>query len=88
MAELTIPIKVNLPENWLELVVDRLANDPSGEWVQVVRCKDCKHFEAGIMNSSIGVCCHDGWVDRQYSIGFEVSEDGYCSRGERTEVTP
>lgn len=82
MAGITVPIKVDLPDNWLEMVVDRLRNDPDGEWVQVIRCKDCKWYEADIMANPCGVCCHDGWVDRQYSIGFAVDEDGFCYRAE------
>ena len=42
MANLTVPIQVNLPDNWLEQIVDRLRNDPEAEWVEIVRCKDCK----------------------------------------------
>ena len=45
MAGITVPIKVDLPDNWLEMVVDRLRNDPDGEWTQVIRCKDCTRFD-------------------------------------------
>ena len=45
MANLTVPIQVNLPDNWIEQVVDRLRNDPDAEWATVVRCKDCKFSE-------------------------------------------
>lgn len=85
MANITVPIKVDLPDNWLEMIVDRLRNDPDSEWAQVIRCKWCKHFVQDIMNPNVGVCCHDGWVDRQYSIGFEVNRDGFCSRAELKE---
>lgn len=42
MAKITMPIQVNLPEDWVEQIVNRLKNDPEAEWVQVVRCKDCQ----------------------------------------------
>lgn len=41
MAELKVPIHVNLPDDWLEQIVDRLRNDPEAEWAEVIRCKDC-----------------------------------------------
>lgn len=42
MAKITIPIQVNLPEDWIEQVIERLRNDPEAEWVEITRCKDCK----------------------------------------------
>ena len=43
MAEIKVPIQVNLPDDWIEQIVNRLRNDPEAEWVEIVRCKDCKH---------------------------------------------
>lgn len=48
---------------------------------EIIRCKNCKHYEADIMANPWGVCCHDGWVDGH--IGHEVSENGWCYRAER-----
>lgn len=45
MAEIKIPIQVNLPDDWIEQIIDRLRNDPEAEWVEIVRCKDCKHWD-------------------------------------------
>lgn len=45
---------------------------PTIDAIQVVRCKDCKHFDG-----SYPMCC-------RYEETFEP--DGYCSFGERTEV--
>ena len=36
MANLTVPIQVNLPDDWLEQIVNRLRNDPESEWVEIV----------------------------------------------------
>ena len=41
MANITVPIQVNLPEDWREQIIERLKNDPEANWVRVVRCKDC-----------------------------------------------
>lgn len=44
MANITVPIQVNLPDDWIEQIVNRLRNDPESEWVEIVRCKDCAHY--------------------------------------------
>ena len=71
MANLTIPIQINLPEDWVEQVVNRLKNDPEAEWVQIVRCKDCKWF--GDIGCAIEV------VDDS----DRPTEDDFCSFAER-----
>lgn len=43
MASITVPIQVNLPDNWLDLVLERIKQDES--LTLVVRCKDCKFSE-------------------------------------------
>jgi len=45
MANNTVPIQVNFPDDWVEQIVNRLRNDPESEWAEVVRCKDCTRFE-------------------------------------------
>jgi hypothetical protein len=39
--DLKLPIQVNLPDDWVEQIVNRLRNDPEAEWVEIVRCRDC-----------------------------------------------
>lgn len=34
MANITVPIQVNFPDDWLERIIDRLRNDPDAEWVE------------------------------------------------------
>ena len=64
---LTLPIRVNLPDDWIEQVVERLRNDPEAEWVEIIRCKDCKFYrEYG---------CQRAFV-------YPEPED-FCSRAER-----
>ena len=43
MSELTLPIKIDLPEDWIEQIIERLRNDPDAEWVEIIRCKYCCH---------------------------------------------
>ena len=51
-------------------------------WVEVVRCKDCKHYD-----NSEGIC----WCklnSKFYPGGFDwhaFPEDGFCSYGERKD---
>lgn len=76
MANLTVPIQVNLPDDWVDQVVNRLRNDTDAEWATVVRCKDCKYGQAHNPDGSI-ICEH--WDDNA------VSGDDFCSRAERKE---
>ena len=77
MAEITLPIQVNLPDDWVDQIINRLRNDPDADWVEVIRCKDCKYAEvADPEDSQDGYTCqfHRG------SIWFSGS---YCSWAER-----
>lgn len=71
MANITVPIQVNLPEDWIEQIIERLRNDPEAEWVEITRCKDCKWF------NDIG--CAIRIVDDT----DKPSEEDYCSFAER-----
>ena len=46
------------------------------DFVEVVRCKDCAHFDR-----KSGTCNHFGY----YTYAPDVGEDDYCSFGERRE---
>ena len=39
MAKMEIPITINLPDDWLDQVVERIKND--GDLVLVTRCENC-----------------------------------------------
>lgn len=75
--EIKLPIHVNLPDDWMEQILDRLRNDPDADWAEVVRCKDCKYWEE-IMNDK-GIC--------KYMSGFGRwwKSDDFCSSAERRE---
>lgn len=45
MANITVPIQVNLPDDWIEQIVNRLRNDPESEWAEIIRCRDCKNWD-------------------------------------------
>lgn len=47
---------------------------PTADVVEVVRCKDCIHYQKG-------VCNHFGY----YTYAPEVDDDDFCNYGERKE---
>lgn len=64
-------------------IQDWLNNAPTVDAVQVVRCKDCKHFSYEDMeckNEAISTDCEGG---AQYSLDFWL--DDFCSYGERKD---
>ena len=75
MANITVPIQVNLPDDWIEQIVNRLRNDPESEWAEIIRCKDCKHSEYWYKNKRRCFLWHEA--------GIDVFEDGYCNYAER-----
>ena len=58
-------------------VIAALAKDmPTVDAVEVVRCKDCKHWADGVAGCTDHVkCCKIGY--------YMISENGYCVYGER-----
>ena len=77
MAEIKVPIQVNLPDDWVEQIVNRLRNDPEAEWVEIIRCRDCKYGE----QDEIG-----RWYCR--GLGCQMGDDdgnGFCSDAESEE---
>ena len=48
---------------------------------EIIRCMECKYYEASIACNPWGVCCHKDWVAN--SIGHNVDETGWCYRAER-----
>ena len=55
------------------LVASAIRNTPTADVVEVVRCKDCKHYDRGICYcSSVKYVAHD--------------KNHYCGYGERRET--
>ena len=59
--DLKLPIQVNLPDDWIEQIVNRLRNDPDAEWVEIVRCKDCIKREICRTSTTWAVAPKDDW---------------------------
>ena len=51
---------------------------------EIIKCMECKYYEASIACNPWGVCCHKDWVAN--SIGHNVDETGWCYRAERREA--
>ena len=78
MAEIKVPIQVNLPDDWVEQIVDRLRNDPDAEWVEIIRCKDCKWYgRVDKRRFYRGMDC------LQKHIDTIVPDRDFCSKAER-----
>ena len=75
MANITVPIQVNLPDDLIEQIVNRLRNDPESEWVEIVRCKDCKYW-----NPTHRYC--EG-IGNWFGEVDSWSDNGFCFKGER-----
>lgn len=70
MVNITVPIQVTLPDDWIEQIVNRLRNDPESEWVEIVRCKDCKFFVSDME-----------WCEADEE--HRAEPDAFCSWAER-----
>ena len=77
MAEIRVPIQVNLPDDWVEQIMERLKNDSEAEWAEVIRCKDCKYMEHYAFPPE--------YDTKPYCSEWKeiIAEDGFCSRAER-----
>ena len=54
------------------------------DWIPVVRCKDCKYYREGAIFKDIKFCFRLRG-DNDKPVGYNFSEDDFCSRGERRE---
>lgn len=77
MAYISTPIQVNLPDDWIEQIVERLRNDPNADWVEIVRCKDCKHYGESLPDVDTRMICH--------KTALNYKPDDFCSYAERRE---
>ena len=78
MANITVPIQVNLPDDWIEQIVSRLQNDPESEWAEIVRCKDCKHYKT--TGNFKAYCDDENFPDEGQK---ELPEWWFCAGGKR-----
>ena len=76
---------IELANNRVDGVID--ANDiamfPTADVVEVVRCKDCKHFDMKKMECQNEEVSTDHEGGASYSLNFYL--DDFCSYGERRD---
>lgn len=82
MAEIKVPIQINLPDDWVEQIIERLRNDPEAEWVEIVRCKDCKYWDVEIPHPSEN---DDEEIHNCDCVIRFTKESDYCAWAERRE---
>ena len=61
-----------------------IVNAPTVDAVEVVRCKDCKYYREGAIFKDIKFCFRLRG-DNGKPVGYNFSEDDFCSYGERRE---
>ena len=78
-----VKIETNDAERLYNNIVEGLRYIPSADVVEVVRCKDCKHYKRNIpcVGGHYNGC--DEWIDEGNAI--TVYDNDYCSYGERAE---
>ena len=76
-AECNVVRKVQCSACWVNDVLELLDGD-SVDAVEVVRCKDCKHFYRDDEFNR-------AWCGYDKCVANEVAVNGYCYRGERKD---
>lgn len=72
-----------MPEDWcrgVRFVLYRIKNEPAADVVEVVRCKDCKHWREYI--ESFPTCVVNRDVDGSEK---QTKQMDFCSYGERKD---
>lgn len=83
MAEFKIPIEVSEASlrRIAETVVAEMRKDPNADWVEVVRCKECKWFAEFTYD---GVPTgHGSCTNPKNGLGRCPQADWFCADGER-----
>ena len=74
--------------NWTTLDVLKKINEMPTIQPEIIRCKDCKHFEYNHIENVNGIpliVAHE--ICTRWADGVKTSENGYCFLAERREVT-
>ena len=66
-----VNLTVQMPDGWEDKVVEKLLE--KGDFVEVVRCKNCKNYE--LMKSGNSHFCNE--------FGGYVTEKDFCSRAQK-----
>ena len=65
-------------QGWNDALDAAMLQAPTVDAVEVVRCKDCKHWKDEVSGCTDHVkCCEIGF--------YMVGENGYCAYGEKEE---
>lgn len=81
LEELQFNAPVMTPVMKIYNVIELVEDQPTADVAEVVRCKDCKHYEHGR-------CSQISYImDGYYQGGFEVkTPNDFCSYGERSDI--
>lgn len=60
----------------------RLKEQPTVDAVEVVRCKDCKHYALYVLLGQLQGWC-ERLCDNDKSLAIGTEDDDFCSHGER-----
>ena len=75
-------------EKWRKFFCDLPPAHEEQEHPEIIRCKDCKHFEYNHVENVNGIpliVAHE--ICMRWGDGAKTSENGYCFLAERREVT-
>ena len=76
--------KKYLDDNWIVANHDAIDAQPTIDAVEVVRCKDCKHFTLNLVENVDGaplIVAHE--ICSFWGDGCKTSQEGFCSYAER-----
>lgn len=65
-----------------KMILDKIANAPAADVVEVVRCKDCKYSEHWYRDKRL---CRLWYGEEKPSSPIDVFDDGFCNYGEWRE---
>lgn len=80
----------NDPSHMEDYYFNAIANAPTADVVEVVRCRDCKHYrgcDVFVYEEGCGRCDHpqQEWSVECFDQWVETRPDDFCSYGERKE---
>ena len=78
-GKFTVPLQNLFSMGWTEAIEAVMQNAPTVDAVEVVRCKNCKHYLL-----PQGFCSHDRHEYQTQAVWQE--DDDFCSYGERRDA--
>ena len=74
------------PSHMEDYYYNAIADAPTADMVEVVRCKDCKYWARKgsdpILNTDFGICMHQQWQNSR-DLDIETDSQDYCSYREK-----